>query len=88
MLFRPLSFPSRPAPTPLLLVATVAMPFVLALHDPRMLATLPILATLLGAASAHFQLQYPPPRGVFNEDSEPTFCGKSPSRLVIRSTRN
>ncbi|KAF9456151.1 hypothetical protein BDZ94DRAFT_1276387 [Collybia nuda] len=29
---------------------------------------------LVGIVSAHFQLQFPPPRGVFNEDSEPTFC--------------
>lgn len=29
----------------------------------------------LGVASAHFSLQYPPPRGVFVEDDEPTFCG-------------
>ncbi|EIW64881.1 uncharacterized protein TRAVEDRAFT_159607 [Trametes versicolor FP-101664 SS1] len=29
---------------------------------------------LLAAVSAHFQLQYPPPRGDFVEDKEPTFC--------------
>ena len=34
-----------------------------------------VLATLFGAASAHFQLQYPLPRGPFVEDQEPTFCG-------------
>ena len=38
-------------------------------------STLTLAATLLGTVSAHFQLQYPPPRGVFNEDLEPTFCG-------------
>ncbi|KAG7450282.1 uncharacterized protein BT62DRAFT_916745 [Guyanagaster necrorhizus] len=26
------------------------------------------------AANAHFQLQFPDPRGAFNEDNEPTFC--------------
>ncbi len=25
--------------------------------------------------NAHFQLQFPTPRGVFNMDNEPTFCG-------------
>jgi hypothetical protein len=40
----------------------------------------PLLAfvfALLGAAAvnAHFQLQFPPPRGVFVEDQEPNFCG-------------
>ncbi|EKM60885.1 uncharacterized protein PHACADRAFT_247102 [Phanerochaete carnosa HHB-10118-sp] len=33
-----------------------------------------VLAALLGIASAHFQLQYPPPRGPFVMSSEPTFC--------------
>jgi len=36
-----------------------------------------IVATFLGlasVASAHFQLQYPVPRGVFVEDNEPNFC--------------
>jgi len=28
----------------------------------------------VSVASAHFQLQYPAPRGVFVEDNEPTFC--------------
>ncbi|KAI6045125.1 hypothetical protein EDC04DRAFT_2877442 [Pisolithus marmoratus] len=37
------------------------------------------LATLLpvvlaAVANAHFQLQYPPPRGSWNVDQEPTFC--------------
>ena len=34
-------------------------------------------SVLVTAVSAHFQLQYPPPRGVFVEDDEPTFCGTS-----------
>ncbi|KAI0786023.1 hypothetical protein C8Q75DRAFT_298961 [Abortiporus biennis] len=33
-----------------------------------------MLSGLLTAVSAHFQLQYPVPRGVFVEDNEPTFC--------------
>ncbi|KAF7982066.1 hypothetical protein HWV62_30358 [Athelia sp. TMB] len=32
------------------------------------------LAGLVSLASAHFQMQYPAPRGVFVEDDEPTFC--------------
>ncbi|KZP04550.1 hypothetical protein FIBSPDRAFT_722752 [Athelia psychrophila] len=32
------------------------------------------LAGLVSVVSAHFQLQYPLPRGVFVEDDEPTFC--------------
>lgn len=32
-------------------------------------------AGLISVASAHFQLQYPAPRGVFVQNSEPTFCG-------------
>ncbi|KAJ6534485.1 hypothetical protein DFH09DRAFT_1180511 [Mycena vulgaris] len=33
-----------------------------------------VLAGLIALANAHFQLQFPPPRGVFVEDDEPTFC--------------
>ncbi|KIM48435.1 hypothetical protein M413DRAFT_440167 [Hebeloma cylindrosporum] len=33
-----------------------------------------LFAFLAAAVNAHFQLQYPPPRGVFVEDDEPTFC--------------
>ncbi|CAK5280132.1 unnamed protein product [Mycena citricolor] len=32
------------------------------------------LSSVLAVANAHFQLQFPPPRGVFVQDSEPTFC--------------
>ncbi|KAI0374384.1 hypothetical protein BV20DRAFT_961535 [Pilatotrama ljubarskyi] len=38
------------------------------------LATAAFLSALLTVASAHFQLQYPSPRGPFVEDKEPTFC--------------
>ncbi|KAI9057185.1 hypothetical protein FKP32DRAFT_1598656 [Trametes sanguinea] len=38
------------------------------------LTTAAFMSGLLTVASAHFQLQYPPPRGVFVEDKEPTFC--------------
>jgi hypothetical protein len=31
-------------------------------------------AALCSVASAHFQLQFPAPRGAFNEDDEPGFC--------------
>ena len=34
-----------------------------------------LFALLAVSVNAHFQLQYPPPRGVFDEDNEPTFCG-------------
>ncbi|KAF9243798.1 hypothetical protein BU15DRAFT_59655 [Melanogaster broomeanus] len=33
-----------------------------------------LIAVFATAANAHFQLQYPLPRGVFVEDSEPDFC--------------
>ncbi|KAJ4476748.1 hypothetical protein J3R30DRAFT_3658014 [Lentinula aciculospora] len=33
-----------------------------------------ILSGLFAVVSAHFQLQFPPPRGTFVEDQEPTFC--------------
>ncbi|KAK0505917.1 hypothetical protein EDD18DRAFT_1121233 [Armillaria luteobubalina] len=33
-----------------------------------------LAAVLASVASAHFQLQFPDPRGTFNEDNEPTFC--------------
>lgn len=33
-------------------------------------------AVLATAVQAHFQMQYPIPRGPFVEDSEPTFCGE------------
>ncbi|KAJ7636081.1 hypothetical protein DFH06DRAFT_1336227 [Mycena polygramma] len=40
-----------------------------------MLATTSLmLASLLALANAHFQLQFPPPRGAFVEDDEPKFC--------------
>ncbi|KAK0473204.1 hypothetical protein IW261DRAFT_704433 [Armillaria novae-zelandiae] len=33
-----------------------------------------LAAVLASVASAHFQLQFPDPRGTFDEDNEPTFC--------------
>jgi len=33
-----------------------------------------VFASLIALANAHFQLQFPLPRGLFNEDNEPTFC--------------
>ena len=35
------------------------------------------MSGLVAVTSAHFQLQYPTPRGVFVEDNEVTFCGMS-----------
>lgn len=35
------------------------------------------VVALASVAQAHFQLQYPAPRGVFVEDNEPNFCGQS-----------
>ncbi|TCD70042.1 hypothetical protein EIP91_005023 [Steccherinum ochraceum] len=40
---------------------------------------------LLTAVSAHFQMQFPPPRGVFVEDNEPTFCDGYTTALSNRS---
>nr|GAT58973.1 predicted protein [Mycena chlorophos] len=37
-------------------------------------SSLLVVASLLASASAHFQMQYPAPWGVFVEDNEPTFC--------------
>jgi len=38
-----------------------------------------VLFALLSAVAvnAHFQLQFPPPRGTFDEDNEPHLCGAS-----------
>ena len=38
-------------------------------------AVFTILALFTAAVNAHFRLQFPPPRGPFDEDNEPTFCG-------------
>lgn len=42
-----------------------------------------VLAAVVSTASAHFQLQYPPPRGVFNMNNEPTFCGALHVRSIV-----
>ncbi|KAJ7676597.1 hypothetical protein DFH06DRAFT_1168584 [Mycena polygramma] len=42
-------------------------------------------STLLGLASAHFQLQFPQPRGVFVEDDEPKFCDGYDSAATNRT---
>lgn len=42
-----------------------------------------VLAALLGTASAHFQLQFPPPRGPFVESKEPTFCGTCNRTIAV-----
>jgi len=43
------------------------------------------LSGLLTVVSAHFQLQYPVPRGVFVEDNEPTFCDGYTTAVSNRS---
>lgn len=43
----------------------------------RMLAKSIVLLLSAGLAAAHFQMQFPIPRGPFVEDDEPTFCGIS-----------
>ncbi|KAF8213305.1 hypothetical protein K438DRAFT_1707015 [Mycena galopus ATCC 62051] len=45
-----------------------------------------VLASFVALASAHFQLQVPLPRGVFVEDSEPTFCDGYDNAVSNRST--
>ncbi|KAF8971572.1 hypothetical protein BDZ97DRAFT_1651067 [Flammula alnicola] len=42
------------------------------MHSPAVAFFLALLAAV--AVNAHFQLQFPPPRGVFNQNNEPTFC--------------
>ncbi|KIM84564.1 hypothetical protein PILCRDRAFT_818139 [Piloderma croceum F 1598] len=47
------------------------------------------VATFLGlasAASAHFQMQYPAPRGPFVEDNEPSFCDGYTDAVSNRTT--
>jgi len=47
------------------------------------------VATFLGlaiVASAHFQMQFPEPRGVFVEDNEPTFCDGYTNAVSNRTT--
>lgn len=45
-------------------------------HTMRLALQTLLFAALAGLASAHFQLQFPAPRGAFDEDQEPTFCGR------------
>ncbi|KAF8168333.1 hypothetical protein B0H34DRAFT_685114 [Crassisporium funariophilum] len=42
--------------------------------DIKMYNPFLFVAFLAVVANAHFQLQFPPPRGVFNENNEPNFC--------------
>jgi len=45
-------------------------------NDTKMrLSTVSTFLGLASAVSAHFQMQYPDPRGPFVEDNEPSFCG-------------
>ncbi|KIK02304.1 hypothetical protein K443DRAFT_97168 [Laccaria amethystina LaAM-08-1] len=46
--------------------------------------TLAVFAIVAGV-NAHFQLQFPPPRGVFVEDNEPTFCDGYPNPAANRT---
>jgi len=45
-----------------------------------------IFSGLAAVVSAHFQLQYPAPRGPFVEDSEPTFCDGYNNAVSNRTT--
>ncbi|KAJ3492244.1 hypothetical protein NLI96_g96 [Meripilus lineatus] len=49
------------------------------------IASLAVLVTLLGGVSAHFSLQYPIPRGVFDAKNEVTFCDGYPDAASNRS---
>ncbi|KAI0690690.1 hypothetical protein BC835DRAFT_1417630 [Cytidiella melzeri] len=50
------------------------------------LASSVFLSGLVAVASAHFQLSFPPPRGPFNQNNEPTFCdGYAPGTNVTRT---
>lgn len=42
---------------------------------PKSLFQFTALLAFVGLVSAHFHLEYPPPRGDFVEDNEPNFCG-------------
>lgn len=44
------------------------------------------LASLASVASAHFQLQFPDPRGEFDEDNEPNLCGMQFTKFYISRT--
>ena len=39
--------------------------------------TFAIAFVAVSAVNAHFQVQYPPVRGPFDDDNEPQFCGLS-----------
>ncbi|KAJ6562156.1 hypothetical protein B0H19DRAFT_1143713 [Mycena capillaripes] len=45
-----------------------------------------LLASLTALANAHFQLQFPAPRGVFVEDNEPNFCDGYDNPAANRTT--
>ncbi|KAG6902818.1 hypothetical protein C0995_011305 [Termitomyces sp. Mi166 len=45
-----------------------------------------LILAFVTAVSAHFQLQYPPPRGVFVENDEPTFCDGYKTSATDRTT--
>ena len=46
-------------------------------------ARLTLIAGLVVVAHAHFQLQFPVPRGVFVMDNEVNFCGQRVSQVCI-----
>ncbi|TDL28569.1 hypothetical protein BD410DRAFT_738021 [Rickenella mellea] len=50
-----------------------------------MFSSLLILSAIAAAVNAHFQMQFPPPRGVFVEDNEPNFCDGYPNAVSNRS---
>ncbi|KAI0794288.1 hypothetical protein C8Q74DRAFT_567685 [Fomes fomentarius] len=44
------------------------------------------VSSLIAVVSAHFQLQFPPPRGDFVAKNEPTFCDGYPNAVTNRTT--
>ncbi len=49
-------------------------------------STFALLACAVTAVNAHFQLAYPPPRGVFNDGNEVDFCGNVARLFSISSS--
>jgi hypothetical protein len=47
-------------------------------------STFALLISTITAVNAHFELAYPEPRGVFDDDNEVDFCGNVSCFLSIR----
>jgi hypothetical protein len=46
--------------------------------------TFALLTSTITAVNAHFQLAFPPPRGLFDDDNEVNFCGKVARFVFVR----